>query len=138
MVLSNAGQENRRTERSIRFKAIESYITLEKQILPCCKEADNFKLALLVVVDVDAVEDYESTLSELGGEHTPIKTTNNNEISNISDSLKSYSLKKDKHEPNGYYYYDTIRVMSVEEFEKYFVSILNKVINPTINEHQPA
>lgn len=138
LFFKNQNKETEELKSSIKFKAIESYITLEKQILPCCQEEGKCKLVLLVVVDIDAMEDYENILSNLGEEHTPSETINNNEIDSISKALNNYRLKTDKHTPPCNYYYDKIEVMSAEEFKRYFDDLLIDGISPTVDEHQPA
>lgn len=51
---------------SIRFKAFESYVTLEKQILPKCQQADiHIPLKFVVVIDEDEVDNMEDTLAGL-------------------------------------------------------------------------
>lgn len=138
LFFKNQDKETEELKSSIKFKAIESYITLEKQILPCCQEVGKCKLVLLVVVDVDAIEDYENTLSDLGKEYIPSETVNSNEIDSISNALNNYRLKKDKHSPPYDYYYDEIEVMSADEFNRHFDNLLIDGISPTVDEHQPA
>lgn len=138
LFFKNQDKETEELKTSIKFKAIESYITLEKQILPCCQEGGKCELVLLVVVDVEAIEDYENILSELGEEHTPSKTNNSNEIDSISNALNNYRRKKDKHSPSNDYYYDKIQVMSADEFKRHFDDLLIDGISPTVDEHQPA
>lgn len=96
---------------SIRLKAIESYLTLEKHILPQCQsEGSPTLLKYVVVVDGDAVDTMEDTLAGLAGR----EEVEDNHISRIRQAL---SRLKNKRDANGdTYYYDRIEVMSAEEY----------------------
>lgn len=109
---------------SLKFKAIESYITLEKQILPRCQNSGKCSFVLFVVVDIDAVEEYESILSEASEGYTPSQTKVNNELNDLSKSFQNYRRKQDKHSPTCDYFYDDIKVMSAKEFEQRFDELL--------------
>ena len=96
---------------SIRFKAIESYITLEKKILPLCEDFDHKQLLkLTVVIDEDGVDSMEDTLAELAGSSHQI-TSNK---ARIEQALKRLGNQQDA---NGQpYYYDVIAVLSACDY----------------------
>ena len=97
---------------SIRIKAIESYITLEKQVLPNC---DNYpsgkcaKLTFTAVIDEDGAEGLEDSMADVAG-----CEINNNRISDIRKSFKRLTKQKDVNGND--YLYDEIRVLTVVEF----------------------
>lgn len=105
------GKEIAELISSIRFKAIESYITLEKHIFPKCQQADvQIPLKFVVIIDEDAVDAMEDTLAELAGE-TDIK---DNHFSAIRSALRRLTGQHDT-DGNGYYY-DSIEVLSAREY----------------------
>lgn len=124
-------KETEQLNNSIKFKALESYITFEKQILPCCKDNGKCKINLLVVIDADGIEDSEDTLSELAGEYVPRKTADNNEIAKLRGTLSNYRLKRDISSPPNDYFYDEINVMSAEEFNRFFNDLLPSMTEPS-------
>ena len=97
---------------SIRLKAIESYITLEKHILPKCQQTDGrCRLIFTVVIDEDAVEAMEDTLAEVVGD----KETRDNPFSRIRSSLQRLTNNRDA---NGKaYFYDSVEVLSAVDFQ---------------------
>jgi hypothetical protein len=107
---------------SIRIKAIESYITLEKQIFPNC---DNYppckhsKLTFTAVIDEDSAEGLEDSMADVAG-----REVTNNRISNIRKSLKR--LEKQKDAEGNDYLYDEIRVLTVAEFSEWLKIVRNR------------
>ncbi len=100
---------------SIRFKAIESYLLLEKKILQCCSEVDNnnkIKVNLIIVIDENEIDNMEDTLAELSG----ITIEQNNCFASIRKSLKRVQVQQDANGND--YFYDHIDVVSPEEFLK--------------------
>lgn len=100
---------------SIRFKALESYITLEKQVLPKCSDTDtHIPLKLIVVIDEDEVDSIENTLAELAGK-TEVA---DNHFSAVRNALRRLINQRDANgDP---YFYDSIEVLSAQDY-------LNKV-----------
>ena len=101
---------------SIRLKAIESYITLEKHVFPCCTEHIMHKqrrIILIVVIDEDGIDSLEDTLAELA----EIDTIQNNCFVSIKKALRR--LKNQHDASSNTYYYDSIEVMSIQEFSSY-------------------
>ena len=96
---------------SIRFKAIESYITFEKQVFPRCQDLQSpIPIKLVVVIDEDAVDGIEDTYSELAGNVEP----KSNHFSAIRNALRRLSNLRDV---NGTaYFYDSIEVLSVQDY----------------------
>lgn len=97
---------------SIRLKAIESYITLEKQILPQCDDLDSnsLQMNLTVVVDEEGVDSMEDILLELSNDIE----AEDNCYRAIRDAL---SRLRDCISADGNtYYYDKIEVMSAKDF----------------------
>lgn len=96
---------------SIRYKAIESYISLEKQIFPHCQDIDTpVHLKLVVVIDEDEVDCIEDTYSELAG-NTDDK---NNHFSAIRTALHRLVNQQDAN--GNAYFYDDIEVLSVQDY----------------------
>lgn len=100
---------------SIRLKAIESYITLEKEILPFCNNSQDIptrkrRFIFCTVVD-DYIDSMEDTLNELSG-----KNSDNNTITSIKNALSRLILHKN-------YYYTEIKVFSPYEFIQYLNEI---------------
>ncbi len=96
---------------SIRSKAIESYIALEKDILPKCEHKEmQHRIKFIAVVDAESVDAMEDTLSELAGHDG----AEENDISSIKQSLQRLKIG----DPKGYYY-DDISVLTPYEFQKH-------------------
>lgn len=100
---------------SIRLKAIESYILLEKHILPACEDMGNGRqaqLILTVVVDEDGVDGIEDTLAELAKEE---ESRTDNSLSSIRQALKRLINRQDV--TGSSYFYDRIEVLSAKDFK---------------------
>ncbi|WP_394961190.1 hypothetical protein [Candidatus Allofournierella merdavium] len=99
---------------SIRDKAVESYITLEKHIFPRCNPSDAHKrLKLIVVIDDNGIDSMEDTLADLAG----VSNVSNNPFSSIRQSLQRV---KNCSDVNGNaYFYDDIEVMSAKDFKNH-------------------
>lgn len=106
--------ETNKLRNSIMMKAAETYITLEKKILPMCeivKDA-NYKLVLWVVIDANSNDSEEDILAFLSGVGSP----ESNEYEKVRKGLKRFMQQKDC---DGHdYFYDDIRVLSPIEFEQ--------------------
>lgn len=101
---------------SIRNKAIESYVTLEKQVFPHCQDADNpISLKLVVIIDEDEIDSIEDTYSELAGNTDAENTVaKDNHFSAIRSALRRLT---NQHDANGNaYFYDCIEVLSVQDY----------------------
>lgn len=101
---------------SIRFKAIESFITLEKKVFPFCQDVVTpISLKLVVVIDEDVIDSIEDTYAELAGntdnENTVAK---NNPLSRIRSALRRLTNQYDAN--NNAYLYDCIEVLSVQDY----------------------
>ena len=96
---------------SIRFKALESYVTLEKKVFPHCQDIDvPIPLKFVVVIDEDEIDSLEDTYSELAGNTDVV----DNHFSAIRNSLKRLT---NQHDANGNaYLYDCIEVLSVQDY----------------------
>lgn len=109
----NQKRKNQELIESIRSKAIESYILLEKHFLLQCAEKDDgapSKLSLTVVIDDAGIDGNENILSELAGE----ENVNDNNIYSIKQALNRLINKTDA---NGApYFYDQISVLTAEEY----------------------
>lgn len=111
-------QEKKRAEliESIKLKAIESYILLEKHVFPKCANWDGgkrSKLTLTVVVDEDGVDGIEDILAEAA--ETNLQT--NNCLSSIRQSLLRLVNQQDAN--GNSYFYDHIQVFSSTDFLNY-------------------
>lgn len=106
--------ERRILKDSIRIKALESYITIEKEVLPRCVDNEyQNRLKFIAVIDADEVDSMEDILAGLA-DTTP-------SADNSVDSLRQ-SLRRllGRNGPDGaQYLYDDIDVMTAGEFEKY-------------------
>lgn len=98
---------------SIRDKAIESYITLEKRLIPQfidLDESQKYRLVFVAVIDENEIDNMEATLGDLCSK----ESISNNCFSDIRKSLQRCMNQKDV---CGYdYYYDEIKVMSSSDF----------------------
>ena len=98
---------------SIRIKAIESYILLEKHFFPMCESLEgsaNAKVNFVVVVDEDGVEGIEDTLAELAG----TEPDTGNHLISIRQSLKRLVNRQDT--AGLPYFYDKIEVLSASDY----------------------
>ena len=104
---------------SIRTKAIESYITLEKQILPNCDNytsGEQAKVTFTAVIDEDGAEGLEDAMADVAG-----CEVTNNRISDIRKSFKRLTKRKDANGND--YLYDEIRVLTVAEFSEWLKTV---------------
>ena len=109
---------------SIRTKAIESYILLEKQIFPLCGEQSENRctsLHLIVVIDEEASSAEEAILADLAKS----KTSKQNSYGDLKRSLRR--LKGQIDAGGKPYFYDQIDVMSCQEFSKYLHSRVKEI-----------
>ena len=105
---------------SIRIKTVESYITLEKIIFPCCRSSDEaMSLQFLVVIDEDSVDGMEDTLADLAG----VSKVKDNAYSSIRTSLKRFIHCKDN--SGNQYFYDDVKVLSVTDFKNHLRLLKN-------------
>ena len=96
---------------SIRNKAIESYISLEKQVFPRCQDSCRpMRLKLVVVIDEDGIDSMEDTYAELAGNNN----AEDNHFSAIKNALQRLVNHRDA-EGNAYFY-DCIEVISVQDY----------------------
>lgn len=98
---------------SIRFKATESYIAIEKQVLPLCDNLEMQKtisIRFTVVVDEDGIDSMEDTLTELAG----TEDVEDNCFKSIKQALSRLKGRQDA--KGNTYYYDAIEVISAQDF----------------------
>ena len=96
---------------SIRNKAIESYITLEKHIFPLCDETDlHMPLKFTAVIDEEEIDYMEDTLSDLAGRGN----ASENHFTSVKHAL--YRLMNQYDAAGKLYYYDRIEVLSARDF----------------------
>lgn len=118
LLLDKGKLETEELMDSIKFKAIESYITLDKKILPLCNDFLNdrhLRVIFCVVVD-DYIDSMEDTLTELAAKPTSCNTFNRVK----SSLLRFVNIKTSDNED---YYYDEIKVLSPYEYKRYLNSI---------------
>lgn len=97
---------------SIRFKALESYLTFEKQILPHCEDTtEQIAVIFTAVIDEDAVENMVDTLAGLSGKEETTDTS----LTRVRKALSR--LKGLKDAEGNIYCYDKIEVLSVQDYE---------------------
>lgn len=105
---------------SLKFKALESYITLEKKLFPLCNDNPNnkkTKLIYSVVID-DYVDSMEDTLTELAS-----TSSDTNSFSNIRNSLSRFVGLSDTTDED--YYYDEIKVFNPHEYNCYITPLIS-------------
>lgn len=96
---------------SLRAKAVESMLTLEKQILPLCEDASHpIRILYVVVIDADPVDQMENILDELGTQ--PKQATN--VFSGIRKALSRLVNIQDA--TGNTYCYDEVEVFSPKEY----------------------
>ena len=96
---------------SIRFKAIESYITLEKMVFPLCQDVVT-PISLKLLVVIDSIED---TYAELAGNSDTENTVaKHNSLTAIRIALRRLKNLHDAN--NNDYLYDCIEVLSVQDY----------------------
>lgn len=112
LFFDNQKTETKQLISSIRDKAIESYITLEKKLLPICALAgdQNYKLVFIAVIDGNGEDNMEATLGELCSK----EPSHENCFNDVRKALKRCANQKDADGQD--YYYDEIKVMSPAEF----------------------
>ncbi len=111
---------------ALRLKAIESYITLEKKLLPRTKfQADLKKIhkCLTIVIDMEPVANMHENLSALAG----VSTDDDAPKQKIAAALQRLKCRGEEHP----FFYDEICVMSASEFK-------NFVTHATSNSTLPA
>lgn len=142
MYTNRRKKETDELKSSVRFKAVESYITFEKQILPLCNDVlQKNKIVLIVVIDEDGIDQAQSHLWDVCEKYTPPKKEkekSNNCFDSLSSSLQLYIGKQDKQSPPVGYFYDDIMVFSAKGFEKFFDELSPDMINPKSSKLQPA
>lgn len=121
------GKDTKELINSIKFKAIESYITFEKKVFPKCtsENCKKFNINLIVVIDEEQVDYYESTLLNLTNNCTKNKDDNckddnckdDNCYISIGDALRRFKSKKDINGKD--YFYDEIKILSASDFVNY-------------------
>lgn len=114
ILISKMDLETKELLDSLKFKAIESYITLEKKLLPLCPplaSKNKLRTVFCVVID-DYVDNMENTLLELSGAHS-----SSNAFANVKSSLSRFINLKSA--DNNDFYYDEIKVLSPYEYQQY-------------------
>lgn len=108
LFFKNQKNEDEILRHSIHFKAVESYITFIKEIIPKCEEDESQRSKLLIycVVIDDYVENMEDILNDLAK-----KSSETNTMESIRKSLSRFRKAENKD-----YYYDDIKVLSPHEF----------------------
>lgn len=117
-------RENRKLKReelihSIRLKAIESVVTLEKHVFPCCCKDFREKripINFIVVIDGYFTEGIEDILATLAKSPCP----GENVYNSIKQALSRLMGNQDYN--RNIYYYDKIEVMSCAEFYNFLDS----------------
>ena len=110
----NQDRKNSELIESIKLKAIESYLILEKHCLECCSELEDgmrSKIALKVVIDDDGINGIENVLSDVAKKN-PQNNTNN--ISSIKQALKRFIHPVDAN--GNEYFYDEIEVLTSVDY----------------------
>lgn len=97
---------------SIKYKALESYVTLDKLILPRFSLGTHIAIDYIVVIDGNSNDQYESILADAAQMHNQ----KSNQIASLKSSLSRFVGCKDA---NGSpYYYDRIFVYTFQEYQR--------------------
>lgn len=91
---------------SLKLKAVESYLVLEKLFYGTEKTLIEIPIKMIVVVDVNVLETEENALADLAA-----KTPKNNKIQAVKNAISRFSSDK-------YKLYREIEVFSAMDFEK--------------------
>lgn len=107
LFFKNQKKETNELKYSIKTKAIDSFVTLDKMLIPRCDEGDKVSICFMAVIDADS-GDALLDMYEKGNK-------NSGDIKRIRDSLKQYNKYSNKLD----YFYDEIEVKSEMEFERF-------------------
>ena len=110
----NQERKIRELTDSIKLKAVESYITLEKHLFPICNddiEGNSFRIIFTVVVDEDGADGIEEILAEASGSNPET----NNQLISLKQSLRRFSNITDC--KGNAYLFDEIRVLTAKDFQ---------------------
>ena len=111
-------KERKILKDSLKLKAIESYVTLEKKMLGLNNTDNNrneIEIKYIVVIDGNSEDIIENILLDLTHINTKTKKSKNvNVFDSVRDSLKRYELKHDS--LGNKYLYDDIKVYPQIEF----------------------
>ena len=119
LLIAKGNLETRELLDSIKFKAIESYVTLEKKFFLLCSTLshDNKLRVIFCVVIDDYVDSMEDSLLELAN-----VSSASNSFTDIKSSLFRFvNLKTQNNED---FYYDEIKVLSPYEYQQYLSSYI--------------
>lgn len=102
---------------SIKFKAIESYVLLEKIVFPECENLQkNICINLIIVIDEQGIDGMENILATLA--KTKLKANNN--ITILKDSLNRFLIKENKP-----FFFDNIEIKTASEFQNQIKGDIN-------------
>lgn len=93
---------------SLKLKALESYLFLEKKIGFIKSKLDSGNLILNIVIDANGIDGMEAELAELANSNDP--------IANVQSSMHRFKNQKDINQ--NIYYYDEINVYSGEGYSQ--------------------
>lgn len=105
LIRKTARLEKKELLDSIRSKAVESYVLLEKEIISNCEKVD-YKVFFWAIID-----EPKDQLEDIGLELGKMKKKSNNSISVLKQSLSKFQRRKN-------YYYDAIEVMTAADFKR--------------------
>ena len=97
---------------SIKLKAIESYMILEKHYFPQCSCDKEKKLVFIAVIDEDGVDGIEDSMAEVAG----VEVKSENCFKSIKQALNRLTNRSDIN--GSTYLYDKVLVKSVVEYKK--------------------
>lgn len=106
ILLENQDLKSAELLDSLRLKAVESYLVLEKLFYGTEKTLIEIPIKMIVVVDVNVLETEENALADLAA-----KTPKNNKIQAVKNAISRFSSDK-------YKLYREIEVFSAMDFEK--------------------
>lgn len=101
---------------SLKLKAVESYVLLERHILPQCEEmeqAKSFRINYVIVVDANGEDGIEDIMTDLAGK----APSTDNDLGAIKQALKRFEHRTDVHGQS--YLYDSVKVLTAKAFKSY-------------------
>ncbi len=114
LFFKNQGNETKLLVDSIKFKAVNSFITFDKMMLPSCTELQFLKTHYIAVIDAGGDDE---TIAMLGNEES-------GDIKSVRDSLQQYS--KEKGNATGYYY-NAVEVMTAVQFLEFINNNIEEI-----------
>lgn len=96
---------------TIKSKAVESFVTWEKCILPQVPADRPIPIKYIVIIDADNTDGYENIMGDLAKK----SVAGSNQVANVKQALKRFVQCRDAN--NSIYYYDSVEVYTFSEYQ---------------------